>query len=511
MLHRIRVVQPSEAADTGTTNVVRSSVTAHSPYLGASRVHAIHPIPYHGKTIAAPTLLHLPGGCPPIGFCSPPNSARGAIAATSSVSHIVRVYDCPFCTPPSLGPLLLLLLATAALLGTPGASASQVALRGGSLVVQNATCQPGAAELAARDAVLLAIAANASGKAARAEFAQAYLCPDGLDLCNGLSVLESRATIEANNSYILGEPNSVYESLELVLRQNNTLALLSGGNTTFYRSTATLGANNWWYVGNGSTLGFKNSRMIFSNYMTMSVEDGGTVTSDYSVLEFNDVVLYGNNSRWNFVDSTWCVCVYGRVRVCAPFVKPRAKTKKCGLQGGTLAKWSNYSALLANTSLLLVNATLELHNTTLELWGSPLGLVNSRIVLYNGSEIDVSDGRIPRDRGYRLFLVAVAKFLCDSTAVYENIVASSSFSTTSNARGAPALGLPLGTSDALVVGEPYGTVELAAPSAPTFAQAIPQAFGRPRGLPSCLGTAKHERYYGQAILLLATGAMRVTR
>ncbi|GIL54866.1 hypothetical protein Vafri_10561 [Volvox africanus] len=329
---------------------------------------------------------------------------------------------------------------------SPGALASQVALRNGSLVVQNATCEFREREMAARDAVLTAAALNTTGQMLRSEFAQAYLCLDGLSLCNGLSgVLESRSTIEANNSYLLAGPGTTYESLELNLRHNNTLLLDTGDVVTFHRSTVTLGANNWVYVTNGSTVHFNGSVLNFSNYIAWSTEDS-TVSSVYAVLEFNDVVLFGNRSRWGFVNSTWVVQSTGvnppgdYKDVIGPLLW--MEDSDIAIQG-TLAKWSNVSALLANTSLLLVNSTLQLENTTLELWGSPLGLINSRIVLSGGSQIN---------------------FYCGSTTVFEGTVTSTSFSISSNAGAAPEVGLPLGVTDADVVEEPNGTVELAAPS-----------------------------------------------
>ncbi|GLC46577.1 hypothetical protein PLESTM_001891900 [Pleodorina starrii] len=331
---------------------------------------------------------------------------------------------------------------------TPTAGGYTVLFRNGSLVVQPATCDFAEGELAARGAVQLAVAANVSDQVVRAEYVQAYLCTDGLSLCNGLDVLETRATIEANNSHILAGSDQVYESLDLTLNQNNTLTADSGDTVTFYRSTVRMESNNWVYVTNGSTLSFNNSRLNFSNYLAWSTDGGSTVLSNYSILEFNDAVLYGNRSRWGLVDSTW-------IMQSGDMSPPGAYAGQIGplmwfensdisIQG-TLVTLRNYSGLLANTSLLLVNSTLELYNSTLELWASPLGMINSRVVLYDDSEID---------------------FLCGSSTLFEGIITSGSFTTTSNAAAAPRLGQPLGATDAMVVSEPYGIIDMAAPPPP---------------------------------------------
>lgn len=60
---------------------------------------------------------------------------------------------------------------------------------------------------------------------------QAYLAPDGVSLANPLTVLESFATIEANNSYITlnaSAPGETYASMDVQLVENNTLAIDGG-------------------------------------------------------------------------------------------------------------------------------------------------------------------------------------------------------------------------------------------------------------------------------------------
>ncbi|KAG2424479.1 hypothetical protein HXX76_014531 [Chlamydomonas incerta] len=363
--------------------------------------------------------------------------------------------------------LLLLLLAAA-----PPAhvSASDVRLRGGSsLVSQAATCAPGLAEAAAQAAALFAAALNGTGESERAEYVQAYLCPDGISLCDPLSVLEGFATIEANNSHLLvsagggGGSNATtggntsspsapvtLQAMDLTLVQNNTLHFMGPANVSLDRSTVSLGSNNWLYLTNGTNLALTGSRLNFSSYFALAAQDSSLSLSE-SIAEFSDVAVFANNSVISLSNSTWYAHSAGAP---APAlyegkVAPVTWLHNTDLAAtGSLLVFTNVPlVLLTEGSLLLVNSSLQLVNSSMELWGSPLGLLNSRIQLDEASS-------------FGLF--------CNSTVVGEGVVAAASYGNTTATTGggggapptAPAPGSQLGVSDSALAGQEYADIFL---------------------------------------------------
>ncbi|KAG2430969.1 hypothetical protein HYH02_013502 [Chlamydomonas schloesseri] len=391
--------------------------------------------------------------------------------------------------------LLLLLLACGPVAPVAG---SDVRLRGGSsLVSQAATCAPGPAEAAAQAAALFAAALNGTGESERAEYVQAYLCPDGVSLCDPLSVLEGFATIEANNSHLLVAPagggmggmgntssnsNSsssssspsstptepiTLQSMDLTLVQNNTLHFMGPGEVALDRSTVSLGSNNWLLLTNGTSLALNGSRLNFSSYFALSAQDSSLSLSE-SIAELSDTALFANNSAISLTNSTWYAHSAGAPA--PPLYEGKVAGPVTWLDNTSLAATGSLLVftdvplvlLTRGSSLLLVNSTLQLFNSSMELWGSPLGLLNSRIQLDEGSSFGVSEaaggqrrqgGRgaggaraAGRQLAVEVVLVEVMEeeeeevLFCNSTVVGEGVVAAASYgnaTTTNTTGGAP--------------------------------------------------------------------------
>lgn len=329
------------------------------------------------------------------------------------------------------------------LLGAAGsAEATVVRLFNGTFSVQAAECTPTPDVVAAQDSITFSLEPSP----ARADFTQAYVCPDGVSLCSPLSVLESYATIEANNSYIALAPNETaatedglrFVSMDVQLVENNTLAINGVPNATFDQSTIRLRRWNWFTISNSSVY-LHYSRINFTDHFTWAVQDS-YFKSNYSVLEHGDVAVYVARSEVELNDLTWFI--YGRAGGVDPGLYGPRAAHGVWLQDSSVSIYgsdvvvSDAPFIVANSTLFLVNTTLRLYNSSLSLWGSTLDLTNSTLELYNGASLTA---------------------YCNSTFSREAEVVNASISGTPT----DMLTGALGSSDVTIQNAPSATINLA--------------------------------------------------
>jgi hypothetical protein len=287
----------------------------------------------------------------------------------------------------------LLVAAVLAVCPGPAAAYSTLHLKDSSLLLHNTNCSLPDTTLAAYNAISLS---NTEGMGfdARSEFSEAYMCNNNSALCGSLNPLQSSASIEANNTFILVNSSQLLANAYVKLVENNTLIVKDTPVFGLESSTLDLLRQNWLNVLN-STLMANNTRLNLRNYFDTWIS-GSSLGLNHSIIDSKNSLLGVFSSSISVFNSTWKMRDTGLdpPGLYADSITPlmfvhdslvRLSGSYWELRDLDHVHWVNSSISLSNSKLRLVNSELTLWNTSLFLDNNDLDLVNSTLHVYCGS------------------------------------------------------------------------------------------------------------------------------